>query len=131
MSPYTEEHAQSGGAGPTIEAWPNQYPGCDTEISIEIPEFTCHCPKTGQPDFATIHITYVPDQLCMELKSLKFYAQSYRDMGIFHENVVNRFFDDISRDVAPRRLEVIGEFGARGGILTTVRRCGKSSQEKV
>ncbi|MCA9782078.1 MAG: NADPH-dependent 7-cyano-7-deazaguanine reductase QueF [Calditrichaeota bacterium] len=122
MSAYTDAHARSHGQRPSIEAWPNQFPESDTEIEITLPEFTCHCPKTGQPDFATLRIVYVPDTLCLELKSLKEYAQSYREMGVFHENVVNLFHQDLSAALKPRRLLVEGRFNARGGISTTVRR---------
>lgn len=122
MSAYTETHARSQGERPPIEVWPNQYPQVDTEIEILLPEFTCHCPKTGQPDFATLRIVYVPDQHCLELKSLKEYSQAYRQMGVFHENVVNLFHQDLSAALKPRRLLVEGRFNARGGISTTVRR---------
>ncbi len=127
MGSYTEQHARSSGERPAIEAWPNQFPGCETEIEICNPEFTCRCPKTGQPDFASIRILYVPDQSCVELKSFKIYLQAYREMGIFHENVVNQVFEDLEAALSPRRLQVIGEFHARGGITTTVRRSSRAS----
>jgi 7-cyano-7-deazaguanine reductase len=106
---------------PVIETWKNQYPEKDYVIKIDIPEFTCICPKTGLPDFATITIRYIPDELCIELKLLKYYEIFYRDVGIFNENVVNKFLDDLVKACKPRWMEVIGEFNARGGIKTTVR----------
>ena len=105
---------------PEIETWKNQYPDKDYVIVIDVPEFTCICPKTGLPDFADIKIRYIPDKLCLELKSLKYYTFFYRNVGIFNENVINRMSDDIVKAVKPRWLEVRGEFNARGGIKTTV-----------
>lgn len=104
-----------------IEVWNNQYPERDYTITIDIPEFTCICPKTGLPDFAAITVRYIPDELCIELKSLKYYEIFYRNVGIFHENVVNKFLDDLVKACSPRWMEVVGEFNARGGIRTTVR----------
>jgi 7-cyano-7-deazaguanine reductase len=104
----------------TIETFPNPSPARDYEIAMECPEFTCLCPKTGQPDFATIRIRYVPDQLCVELKSLKLYLWSFRDEGAFHEKVINGICDDLVRALAPRKLEVVGDFNVRGGIHTVV-----------
>ena len=92
----------------------------DYEIRFECPEFTCLCPMTGQPDFATIRIRYVPDRLCVELKSLKLYFWSYRSEGAFHEAVTNRILDDLRSALKPRRIEVEGDFLVRGGIHTTV-----------
>jgi 7-cyano-7-deazaguanine reductase len=106
---------------PKIEVWKNQYPGRPYTITIDVPEFTCICPKTGLPDFAVITIRYIPEELCIELKSLKYYEIFYRSIGIFHENVVNKFLDDLVKACAPRWMEVVGEFNARGGIKTTVR----------
>ena len=106
---------------PAIEVWRNKYPERRYIINIEMPEFTCLCPKTGLPDFAKIIIRYAPDRWCLELKSLKYYELFYRNLGVFHEHVVNRFLDDIVRAVKPRWAEVSGEFNARGGIRTTVR----------
>lgn len=103
-----------------LETFDNQYPERDYEISISCPEFTAVCPKTGQPDFATIHIKYVPDKLCIELKSLKLYMFSYRDVGEFHEHVTNKILDDIVSVCSPRKAEVIGDFNVRGGIKTVV-----------
>ena len=106
---------------PEIETWENKYPDRDYTIRIEIPEFTCICPKTGLPDFAAFTLEYVPDRHCVELKSLKYYINSYRGVGIFHEHVTNRFLDDFVRAVRPRRAQITGIFNPRGGITTTVR----------
>jgi 7-cyano-7-deazaguanine reductase len=103
-----------------LETFANPRPARDYEVRFECPEFTCVCPKTGQPDFATIRIRYVPDALCVELKSLKLYLWSYRDVGAFHEAVTNQIADDIIAAVAPRRLVVEGDFLVRGGIHTVV-----------
>lgn len=104
-----------------LDTFPNPNPGRDYEIDMECPEFTCVCPRTGQPDFATIRITYVPDKLCVELKSLKLYLWSYRNEGAFHEAVVNRILDDFTSACRPRKAVVTGDFNIRGGIHTTVR----------
>jgi 7-cyano-7-deazaguanine reductase len=104
----------------TLETFPNPKPGRDYLIRFETDEFTCLCPKTGQPDFATIRIEYVPDSLCVELKSLKLYLWSFRNEGGFHEDVTNRILDDLVAAVRPRRLRVEGDFNIRGGIHTTV-----------
>src|SRR5262245_57896860 len=103
-----------------LETFPNPRVERDYLITFNCPEFTCLCPLTGQPDFATIRIEYVPDKLCVELKSLKLYLWSYRDEGAFHEAVTNRILDDVVAAVRPRRLKVVGEFSARGGITTTI-----------
>jgi 7-cyano-7-deazaguanine reductase len=117
---YTDEHA---GAGldydfPEIEAWPNQFPGY--EIVVDDPEFTSVCPKTSLPDFGNIVIRYEPDRWCLELKSLKEYLQSYRNLGIFQENIVNQVLEDVVRWAKPVWAEVKGEFRPRGGISTVV-----------
>jgi len=104
-----------------LETFKNQYLGREYEIDIACPEFTCVCPKTGQPDFGTINIKYVPDKLCIELKSLKLYMFSYRNVGTFHEHVTNRILDDIVEACKPLRAEVSGDFNVRGGIKTIVR----------
>ncbi|MFC1585197.1 preQ(1) synthase [Fibrobacterota bacterium] len=104
---------------PLIDTWEFQYPGSETEIVITIPEFTCLCPKTGLPDFAVLTVTYAPGSACLELKSLKEYILFYREVGIFHEHVVNKVMEDCVRSCSPRRLEVRGTFNARGGIQTT------------
>ena len=103
-----------------LERFDNPNPERDYTIEMDCPEFTCLCPKTGQPDFATIRIRYVPDQLCVELKSLKLYLWSFRDEGAFHEAVTNRILDDLVAVVAPRRMTVEADFWVRGGIHTVV-----------
>ncbi len=107
---------------PTIETFRNIYPDRDFEIRMTTDEFTCVCPKTGLPDFAELQLTYVPDELCLELKSFKEYLMAYRQKGIFHENVVNRMIDDIVAAIGPRRVRLEGKFKSRGGIQTTVLR---------
>lgn len=104
----------------TLETFDNPQPGRDYTIRIDVPEFTCLCPKTGQPDFATLHFEYIPDKLCVELKSLKLYAWSFRDEGAFHEDVTNRILDDIVSAIAPRFMRLNAEFNVRGGVYTTV-----------
>jgi 7-cyano-7-deazaguanine reductase len=104
----------------TVETFPNPKPEREYAISFECPEFTCVCPMTGQPDFATIRIEYVPAELCVELKSLKLYLWSYRDEGAFHEAVTNRILDDLVKALRPRRMTVVGDFSVRGGIKTIV-----------
>jgi len=103
-----------------LETFDNPMPGRDYTIHIDVPEFTCLCPKTGQPDFATIHIDYVPAQKCIELKALKMYMWSYRDEGAFHEKVTNTMLDDFVAACNPRFMRVTGKFNVRGGIYTTV-----------
>jgi 7-cyano-7-deazaguanine reductase len=117
---YTAEHASAGldHNFPEIETWPNQFPGY--EIVVDDPEFTSVCPKTALPDFGNIVIRYVPDRLCLELKSLKEYLQSYRNLGIFQENAVNQVLEDVVRWAKPVWAEVKGEFRPRGGIATVV-----------
>ena len=117
---YTPEHAESGldHKFPEIETWPNQFPGY--EIVIDDPEFTSVCPKTGLPDFGVITLRYQPDKDCLELKSYKEYLQSYRNLGIFQENVVNQVLQDVVRWAKPVWAEVKGDFRPRGGISTTV-----------
>ena len=121
MSEYTEQHARATLDPPPLEVWPNQYPDREYEIVITAPEFTCVCPRTGLPDFAEIRVSYVPGAHCLELKAFKYYLNAFRNVGIFHENVVNRIRDDIIRAAAPRRLSVVGDFRVRGGLLTSVR----------
>ncbi len=104
----------------TFETFPNPSPERDYEIEMDCPEFTCLCPKTGQPDFAQLRIVYIPDASCVELKSLKLYLWSYRDEGAFHEAVTNRILDDLVAAIAPRHMEVRAAFRVRGGITTTV-----------
>ncbi|MFQ5481886.1 MAG: preQ(1) synthase [Nitrospinaceae bacterium] len=103
-----------------LETFENPHPGRDYEIHMECPEFTCLCPKTGQPDFATMDITYTPGRLCLELKSLKLYLWSFRNEGTFHEAVTNRILDDLAAACKPRKMRVVGDFFVRGGIHTTV-----------
>ena len=103
-----------------LETFENPQPERDYTIRIRVPEFTCLCPKTGQPDFATLHFEYVPDRLCVELKSLKLYVWSFRDEGAFHEAVTNRILDDLVKAIQPRFMRLTAEFNVRGGIYTTV-----------
>jgi 7-cyano-7-deazaguanine reductase len=104
----------------TLETFPNPSLDRDYTIRMRIPEFTCLCPKTGQPDFATLFLEYVPDAACVELKSLKLYVWSYRDEGAFHEAVTNRILDDLVQAMKPRFVRLTAEFNVRGGIYTTV-----------
>ena len=103
-----------------LETFENQFPARDYEIQIVAPEFTSVCPKTGQPDFGTVTITYTPDKKCVELKSLKFYLQSFRNQGIFYEHVTNTIMDDLVAVVQPRFMKIEAAFSARGGITETV-----------
>jgi 7-cyano-7-deazaguanine reductase len=117
---YTDEHASAGldHAFPDIEIWPNQFPGY--EILIDDPEFTSVCPKTSLPDFGRVVLRYMPNKSCLELKSYKEYLFTYRNLGIFQENVVNRVLEDVVRACAPVWAVVTGEFRPRGGIATTI-----------
>jgi 7-cyano-7-deazaguanine reductase len=103
-----------------LERFDNPRPGRDYTIRFDCPEFTCMCPITGQPDFATFTIAYVPDRHCVELKSLKLYMASFRNTGAFHEAVTNRILDDLAATIAPRAIQVVGDFAVRGGIRTIV-----------
>jgi 7-cyano-7-deazaguanine reductase len=120
MRRYTKKHAISGISEPlpAIECWENQYPGY--EIEIVIPEYTAICPKTGLPDFGTIYVMYIPDHLCLELKSLKEYITAYRNVGIFYENAVNRILRDLVAACRPVEMKVIGEFTPRGGLRSRI-----------
>lgn len=120
MRDYTEEHAKSGLEAPlpAIECWENQFPGY--EIEIVIPEYTAICPKTGLPDFGTVFISYVPDRMCLELKSVKEYVNAYRNLGIFYENAVNRILRDMAGACKPVSMCVRGEFTPRGGIRSNI-----------
>jgi 7-cyano-7-deazaguanine reductase len=120
MPESTEKHARAGiqGTLPTLEVWPNQYPGYI--ITTRYPEYTSMCPKTGLPDYGTITIQYKPRKSCIELKSLKFYLLAYRNLGIFYENAVNRILRDIVEAVQPAWCIVKGEFTPRGGLNTTI-----------
>jgi 7-cyano-7-deazaguanine reductase len=117
---YTDRHATAGVDAklPGIECWPNQYPSYD--ITITIPEYTSICPKTKQPDFGTITITYRPKKDCVELKSLKMYLLAYRNLGIFYENAVNKILRDIVKACKPRWCVVRGDFSSRGGIHSSI-----------
>jgi 7-cyano-7-deazaguanine reductase len=117
---YTDEHAAAGihAALPEIETWPNQFP--HYEIEIVIPEFTSVCPKTGLPDFGTLTLRYIPDKKCLELKSLKMYLLAYRNLGIFYENVVNRFLRDVVAAARPVSATVVGQFTPRGGLNSKI-----------
>lgn len=103
-----------------LETFPNPHPGRDYLVEIEMPEFTCLCPKTGQPDFATLALDYVPDGACVELKSLKLYIWSFRNEGHFHEDVTNRILADLVAALSPRYLRLRAKFNVRGGLYTTV-----------
>ncbi len=117
---YNEDHAKSGITAPLpdIETFPNQYKGY--EITIEIPEYTAICPKTGLPDFGTVTVHYKPNKECLELKSLKMYLHAYRNLGIFYENAVNRILHDIVKASKPVCAKVTGEFKARGGLSSKI-----------
>lgn len=104
----------------TLETFPNPAPERDYTIRIDVPEFTCLCPKTGQPDFATLHLEYIADQACVELKSLKLYVWAFRDTGAFHEAVTNRILEDLVQATQPRFMRLTARFNVRGGIYTTV-----------
>ncbi len=118
-----------------LETFPNPAPQRDYAIHMQVPEFTCLCPKTGQPDFATLYIDYVPDRLCVELKSLKLYVWSFRDEGRFHEAVTNEILDALVKAAAPRFMRLTARFNVRGGIFTTVvaehRKKGWKAPERV
>lgn len=125
----------STGPGKELETFVNPGPERDYTIRIEIPEFTCLCPKTGQPDFATLKLEYIPDKLCVELKSLKLYVWSFRDQGAFHEAVTNEILSDLAAVLSPRYMRLTARFNVRGGIYTTVvaehRQAGWTSPESV
>ena len=122
-------------AAKRLETFPNPAPGRDYTIHMQLPEFTCLCPKTGQPDFATLYIDYVPDRLCVELKSLKLYVWSFRDAGKFHEAVTNEILDALVKATSPRFMRLSARFNVRGGIFTTVvaehRKKGWKAPERV
>ena len=111
-----------------IETVENKYKDRDYNVHIEFPEFTCVCPKTGLPDFATIIIDYTPDKLLIELKSLKLYFVSYRNEGSFHETAINKILDDLVAAAKPRTMKIVGEFNVRGGIRTTVTACYSANE---
>ncbi len=118
---YTDQHASSGVDAdlPGIETWPNQY-RTGYQIEITMPEFTSVCPKTGLPDHGTLTLRYVPDKLCLELKSLKMYSLAYHHLGIFQENVVNRMLADVVKAAKPHSAEITGDFTPRGGVYTKI-----------
>ena len=118
---YTDEHASAGVRAPLpeIETWPNQY-STGYEIEIAMPEFTSVCPRTGLPDHGKLTLRYIPDKLCLELKSLKMYTLEYRNLGIFQENVVNRMLQDVVKAARPHSATLIGEFTPRGGVYTKI-----------
>ncbi len=123
MTIFPDEALGAGGTAPPsrkLETFPNPADERDYTIRMRIPEFTCVCPKTGQPDFATLHLEYVPDKLCIELKSLKLYMWSYRDEGAFHEAVTNKILNDLAAACAPKYMRLTAEFFVRGGIYTTI-----------
>ena len=131
-SRYTPEHAKAGldATFPAIETWPNQFPAY--EIIVDVPEFTSVCPKTGLPDFGTLKIRYMPYKVCLELKSLKEYLLTYRNLGIFQENVVNRVLEDVVRAARPVWAVVSGDFRPRGGIGTVIEaRYPRSTKDEV
>jgi 7-cyano-7-deazaguanine reductase len=120
VNKYTKKHALSGITAklPMIECIPNMHK--DFEITIDIPEYTSVCPKTGLPDFGTITIRYIPNKLCLELKSLKYYIIGYRNMGIFYENIVNKILDDVVSACKPKKAAVTGKFNSRGGMTAVI-----------
>jgi 7-cyano-7-deazaguanine reductase len=120
LRPEYREILMSSEATESLETFENPSPERDFTIKIEVPEFTCLCPKTGQPDFAVLEIEYVPDQLCVELKALKLYICSYRDQGAFHEAVTNKILNDLVAATSPRFMRLTANFNVRGGIYTSV-----------
>ena len=127
MNSENPEHSNltelgKGGTQPdrALETFPNRNPERDYLVELQTSEFTCLCPKTGQPDFAVLEIDYIPDELCIELKSLKLYVWSYRDQGAFHEAVTNKILDDLVAKISPRFMSIEAKFNVRGGIYTNV-----------
>lgn len=117
----TEKYGAKAIKEAALELWDNPSPDRDYVIDITFPEFTCLCPRSGYPDFATIRVTYVPDRKVVELKALKLWLNSFRDRSISHEAVTNLIFDTLKKDLQPRKLEVIGDFNARGNVKTVIR----------
>ena len=114
-----------------LETWPNPSPERDYEIDISFPEFTCLCPRSGYPDFATVAVKYVPDRKIVELKSLKLYLNSFRDVYISHEEVTNRIYSELLRKLKPRSLEVVGDFNPRGNVKTVIRVCSSVGNSNI
>ncbi len=114
----------------SLETFPNQFPDRDYEIEINCPEFTAVCPKTGQPDFGTILISYTPDQVCVELKSLKMYLQEFRNRGIFYEHSINTILDDLVAACQPRQMTVVGQFSPRGGLSSRIQARYQANSER-
>jgi len=112
-----------------LKTFPNPEPGPDYQIELTCPEFTCLCPRTGQPDFATFTLTYIPDRLCIELKSLKLYLWSFRNEGHFHEAVTNRIMDDLIKACQPRSMKLVGDFFVRGGIHAVITASYRANEE--
>lgn len=121
MGRSRRKYGEASIAEARLETWDNPHPGRDYEIDISFPEFTCLCPRSGYPDFATIRISYVPGDLIVELKSLKLYLNSFRDRSISHEDATNVIFDALMRALNPRRLDVTGDFNPRGNVKTLIR----------
>ena len=113
-----------------LEIWDNPYPERDYEINISFPEFTCLCPRSGYPDFATINISYVPDKKIVELRSLKLYLNSFRDVYISHEEAANKIYSEVKKKLKPRFLEVIGDFNPRGNVKTVIKVCSEDAKRK-
>lgn len=113
-----------------LEIWDNPYPERDYEINISFPEFTCLCPRSGYPDFAIININYVPDRKIVELRSLKLYLNSFRDVYISHEEVTNKIYSEVKKKLKPRFLEVIGDFNPRGNVKTVIKVCSEDAKRK-
>lgn len=112
-----------------LELWDNPYPEKDYEINVSFPEFTCLCPRSGYPDFATITIKYVPDRKILELKSLKLYLNSFRNMRISHEEATNKIYSELEKKLKPRFLEVAGDFNPRGNVKTVIRVCSENTKK--
>ncbi len=113
-----------------LEPWPNPYPDRDYTVNIDLPEFTCNCPRSGYPDFATIRVSYIPDKFIVELKSIKLYINGYRDQAISHEEATNKIYDDLVKALKPRWIEVIGDFNPRGNVKTVVRVASDTAKKR-
>jgi 7-cyano-7-deazaguanine reductase len=115
------KYGEKAVSGARLEKWPNPSPDRDYTIEISFPEFTCLCPRSGYPDFATINVHYIPDKYIVELKSLKLFLNTFRNQGISHESATNKIFDTLNKLLKPRHLEVIGDFNQRGNLKTVIR----------